>query len=85
MSRDEIFDEIDDERDRQDQKFGRQMHDDAVWLAIVSEEVGEAAQEVLTQRFGSVGKGHGDLREELLQVASVTIAWIEWLDQKNKA
>jgi len=35
------------ERARQDAKWGVQNHDDAAWLMILAEEVGEAAEHVL--------------------------------------
>lgn len=72
-----------DERDRQDSKFGQQNHLDLTWLAILSEEVGEASQEILTNQFGSVGNGHGDLREEVVHVAAVALAWVEAIDRRT--
>ncbi len=75
--------DIVDERERQDQKWGIQNHLDLTWNAILMEEIGEAAQEVLTRSMGSIAKGHGDLREELIQVAAVTVAWIEAIDRRQ--
>jgi NTP pyrophosphatase (non-canonical NTP hydrolase) len=75
------------ERQRQDAKWGSQRDlSDPVWLAILTEEVGESAQEVLTRIPGNeeAGKGHGDLREELVQVAAVAVAWVEALDIKER-
>jgi hypothetical protein len=78
------LEDVYNERVRQDEKWGSQESNaDTVWLAILTEEVGESAQEVLTREFGvESGKGHGDLREELVQVAAVAVAWIECLDRK---
>ena len=81
--RDSVLEDVSDERDRQDEKWGVQNHLDLTWNAIIMEELGEAAQEVLTQQFGVMGKGHGDLREELVQVAAVAVAWIEAIDRRN--
>jgi hypothetical protein len=54
-----------------------------MWNAILSEEVGESAQEVLTLEWGEeAGGGHGNLREELVQVAAVAVAWIEAIDRR---
>jgi hypothetical protein len=39
--------EVMQERARQDEKWGVQTHDDAAWLMILAEEVGEAAEHVL--------------------------------------
>ncbi len=68
------------ERERQDEKWGPQSHSPEWWLAILAEEVGEAAQEVLGLRFGDDAKAHGDLRAELLHVAAVAVSAIETLD-----
>lgn len=63
-----------EERDRQDQKFGSQRSQSyPVWNTILSEEVGEAAKEVLEKNLDN-------LRSELVQVAAVAVAWLEALD-----
>jgi NTP pyrophosphatase (non-canonical NTP hydrolase) len=67
------------ERHAQDAKWGEQNHDDFIWTAILTEEVGEAAQAALHAKFG----GHGDLREELVQVAAVALAWLECMDRRG--
>lgn len=65
------------ERSRQDlQLWGEQNHEWTTWLTILSEEVGEAAQEVLNERASL-------LREELVQVAAVAVAFIEFLDREE--
>lgn len=59
-----------DERKRQDEKWGKSDHSDFVWNAIMNEEVGEVAHEVLNPaRFS--------LRDEVVQVAAVAVAWLE--------
>lgn len=68
------------ERQRQDEKWGPQDHHPAWWMAILMEEVGEAAQEVLGLQFGDAAKAHGDLRKELLHVAAVAVSAVEALD-----
>jgi NTP pyrophosphatase (non-canonical NTP hydrolase) len=68
MDRDIIFDAIIQERSRQDG-----LHD---WnrrtnrLSVLVEEVGEIAQAL---------QGDGDLQEELMQLASVCVRWLEEL------
>jgi len=79
----QVWADILGERKRQDDKFGEQAHDAFKWLAILMEEVGELSQEALTAHFGEVGNGHGDLREELVQVAAVAVAWLEHIDREN--
>jgi len=68
-----ILEAIKDERIRQDYLWGDQSgHADEYWVAILAEEVGEAAKEVL----------HKDtikLFVELTQVAAVTVQWMEAL------
>lgn len=63
------------ERSAQHLKWGQQDHSDGDWCLILMEEVGEAAQDAL--------KGHLQLlRQELIQVAAVAVAWIEALDRR---
>lgn len=71
------------ERARQTRKWGVQDHSDLEWLAILTEEVGEASQEALTAIFGAEAKGHGDLREEVVHIAAVAVAWLENIDRRN--
>ncbi len=67
------------ERKRQNEKWGEQNHDAYRWLAILSEEVGEAAQAALHNEFG--GKAKGTLQTELIHVASVAIQWLECIER----
>lgn len=80
-----IFNEIKTEREYQDKRFGadRDLHP-FVWNAILTEEVGEVAKECLD--FVKEDNVTDDLaiarmREELIQVAAVAVAWIECLDK----
>ena len=43
----QIIKEIKAERERQDAKFGEQNHAPIMWLAILTEEVGETAKEAV--------------------------------------
>jgi hypothetical protein len=47
--------------------------DDAVKMAVLTEEVGEVARALLDRK-------PADLRAELVQVAAVAVAWVEALD-----
>lgn len=73
------------ERTRQDGKWGEQNHSPEVWLAILGEEFGEACQAALTDRFiaksAIPSDGAGDLRKEIVQVAAVAIAMLEWMNR----
>lgn len=81
----EAFHSITEERQRQEDKWGEQNHDAFIWLGILMEEVGEAAQEALTEKFGAAGNGHGNLREEVVQIAAVAAAWIECIDRGEES
>jgi len=67
------------ERDRQDEKWGRdfQGRNHAFWLAILMEEIGEAARAYLEH-------DRGKLREELIQSAAVIFSWLEFFDDATE-
>ena len=77
------LDEVTWERWRQDEKWGEQNHDLLVWHAILSEEVGEFAEALLTARLqtGTGDGGIGQVRAEIIQVAAVAVAIIEHIDR----
>lgn len=62
--------EILQERAYQLAKWGDQQHEDAWWVVIETEELGEAAKEVFD------GKPD-ELKAEVIQVAAVALAWLE--------
>lgn len=73
------------ERERQDSKWGEQNHDPITWLAILTEEVGEASAEALSIRFGGLMATENDAanyRAEMVQVAAVALAAIESFDRQ---
>lgn len=71
-----------DERQRQDDKFGADRNlDPLLWQAVLTEEVGEAAQGALHQVFG--GPAAEGYRAELVQVAAVALAMIEAYDRNG--
>lgn len=66
------------ERERQDNKWGAdRMLDDHVWLTILTEEAGEAAEGIL-KRIPI-----DELEKEVVQIAAVAVAWIECLESKK--
>ena len=73
------------ERLQQDKRWGEQNHDPSVWLAILTEEVGELAQAMLNDKFPGPDHGGGyrsvRMRSEAQQVAAVAVAFIEYLDR----
>ena len=75
MTRDEIFQAINLERQQQIAKWGEQHHDNYTWLAILIEEIGESAQAALHDMFG--GWAAGNLGNELIHASTVIVAWLE--------
>lgn len=79
-----ILQEVQDERRRQDKLWGGvQQLPDYTYLAIATEELGEAAQAMLHDEFG--GDHAGTLRTELVQLAAVVVQWIERIDMEVPA
>ena len=76
-----IFEEIAAERARQDAKWNEQNHDNATWALIAGEELGEVQQAILHDEWG--GDHAGTLREELVQLGAVVVAWLECLDREG--
>lgn len=70
------------EREAQDAKWGEQNHSPIEWMSILTEEVGEAAEAANHVRWGmtteSLHEARKAFREELVQVAAVAVAAIEW-------
>lgn len=73
----EVLTAIRKERTRQDKLWGElnRTYTHERWLAVLTEEVGEVARDVL--------EGKPTLREELVQVAAVAVAFIESLDEEE--
>lgn len=80
-AREDVFNEINQERIKQDLKWGEQNHAPADWLMILGEEVGEVNKAALEAKFGS--STLREYREELVQVAAVTVAMIECFDRNH--
>jgi NTP pyrophosphatase (non-canonical NTP hydrolase) len=71
------------ERKRQDEKWGVQFHTAVEWVSILAEEVGEAATEANELHFAGTPR-LAELRAEVVQVAAVAVAIVEWIDQGAK-
>lgn len=68
------------EMERQDIKWGSDRNlDPFLWAAILGEEVGEFNQAILHDHYG--GKCAGTSRDELVQIAAVTLQIIEYYDR----
>jgi NTP pyrophosphatase (non-canonical NTP hydrolase) len=71
-----------DERDRQDEKWGADRNlEPFLLIAVLGEEFGEAAEATLHAVFG--GPKAAGLRQELVQVAAVALAMIEAYDRND--
>lgn len=86
-----LLEEVHTERKRQIRKWGVQHHPHADWSLILSEEMGEAAEEANELHF----RGHvvdqetherrtRNLRKELIEVAAVALAWVEDIDTRSE-
>ena len=78
-----VLNDIIDERKRQDERWGVQRLEWPVWMAVLTEEVGESAEASLEAHFNPQAP-LGHLREELVQVAAVAVAMIEHIDEINQ-
>lgn len=83
----EVLDSVMLERKSQDRQWGEQNHLPIEWIAIIGEEFGEAAQQAVKANYtyGARETYHRALlREELLQLAAVTVAAIESHDREDE-
>ncbi len=75
------------EREFQDVKWGPQNHGPEVWHLVISEELGEVAEAILTYRhYLHTGKAPDGvvphMRAEAVQVAASAVAFIEYIDRQ---
>jgi NTP pyrophosphatase (non-canonical NTP hydrolase) len=68
-----ILDEVHDETQKQVARWGIQNHPPEMWIAIISEELGEAAKAVLK-------RDKLQYRQELCQLAAAAICALYELD-----
>ena len=74
-----IFNRISEERAKQDTKWGERNHNDYMWLTILAEEMGEAAQAALRPLDDNeaISGTNELLDDEIIQCAAVAVAWLE--------
>jgi NTP pyrophosphatase (non-canonical NTP hydrolase) len=81
MSAQNVLADVFDERQKQDRKWGEQNHDPTYWLGILGEEFGEVCKAVIEDP----NNDYLDIaREELVQVAAVAVAFIEYIDRRMR-
>lgn len=69
LTKEELLTHISEERDRQDQKWGKQNHSDEKWCIIMLEEAGEVAQAI---NLGDTTQA----KIELIHLSAVIEAWL---------
>lgn len=69
---------IEEERERQEEKWGQQHHSSAEWLVILQEEIGEACKEIIQDPLAiDTITPIKALTEELVQATAVLVNWLE--------
>jgi hypothetical protein len=71
------------ERIAQEIKWGHQEHHGERWLAILAEEFGEAARGVVETSTEATNAELANLRQELIQIAAVSWAWVQDWDVRE--
>lgn len=71
-----VYENIKSERLYQDNRWGVRNQENEKWLSILVEEIGEVAQAMLEGENLKV-------REELIQVAAVAVAWLECIERRR--
>lgn len=79
-----VLKEIDLERCRQNNKWGRQRHTDGDWLKILGEEFGEVCQAMQIGMDCSKESDASNLHIELVQLAAVAVAMVEQLLEEGR-
>ncbi|WP_332648834.1 hypothetical protein [Lysinibacillus sp. 54212] len=79
--------DIQEERRRQNAKWGIQRHSYGEWLAILGEEFGEVCQAINGIHFPEDSKptDANNLYEELIQLAAVAAAIAEQVKEESEA
>jgi len=70
------------ERDRQDSKWGVQVHDFPLWMTILGEEFGELCKEVLERSFRD-DASEERIYEEAKQVSAVALRIMEQVEERR--
>lgn len=74
----DAWQDVYDERDNQDSKWGEQNHAPLYWLGIIAEELGELAKELIENQ-----PNYKLARGEAVQVAACAIAMIQSMDRNE--
>lgn len=81
-----VVQEVLTEASRAGAKFGAQAGlTDTEWLAVLVEEVGEAARELNETGLAGQPRDLELLRAEVIQVAAVALRWLEAVERRRPA
>ena len=78
-----VLTDIDNERSRQDEKWGVQRHNNGTWLQILIEEVGEVAQAMQKHKGWGKDTDANNLYTELIHVSAVAAAIAEQVYEES--
>ncbi len=80
-----VINAVEDERKRQDDKWGQQNHNIFKWLTILGEEYGEACKDAFDANQPSADEQFYTprIRKELIEVAAVAVAIVESIDRNG--
>lgn len=79
-----VLKEIEEERKKQDIKWGVQNHHPVEWLSILGEEFGEVSKAACEAHFHyENGNTWDDYRKELIQTAAVAVSMVECIDRNG--
>lgn len=86
-ARENVAEDVESERRCHLEKWGIQKHPPEVWLAILSEEVGEMAEALLNLKFNTfpidVQSYEFKVRHEAIQIAAVASAIAQYIDEEQ--
>jgi NTP pyrophosphatase (non-canonical NTP hydrolase) len=79
----DVLSDVDKERTRQNELWGKQKHSLGDWLKILVEEVGEVAQAMQKEKDWGKDSDASNLYEELVHTAAVAVAIAEQVKEKR--
>lgn len=82
MIKEKVLERIEKELSKRYKQYGYQNHGDCLWLAIMTEEAGEVAKEVLEIIVSEDPLTKKRLQKELVQVVVAAVAWLECLERE---
>ena len=82
-----LFEDITDEMERQDKKWGKQEHQMSIWMTILTEEHGEIAK-AICDLYNSPNreekkKHFQQVKLELVQTIAVGMQWLNYLKENE--